>query len=1351
MSSLSVASGQTVITSTNINGTDVINVAAGGAINVSTANLDLVWNLDATGGGVTISNAGTITQTGTGATARPAIGSFGSTPLGILTINNTGTISSTQGPALGFGSVPSGGTEVVTNSGTISGGNGVAMQFGAGDDTLNLQSGSSITGRVIGGAGLNTLNLSGAGGGSIRGASEFNGPGSTLSFAGFDGWNTVNVQSGVWSLYGGGYYDTLNISAGAVFVSDELNAASNGNPSDGGLGPLHTTLTVNNSGTLRLLNPTAVQIYYNAANPLDTTSPTASLYLTGGGKMETGGFFSISANESVTSAGGFTVLNGTSLVLGAVNGAVTVNSGAILQIGYGGASILNNFDGSTYVDPGNIGVVNGAIVDNGTLTISRLDNYTISSALTGTGSLLKNGPGILTFGSSTNFAGSTTLYGGEIDNNGQLTSATQAIHAASTSAGPLVVNNTGTISGALGVNLTGLSSPTTETVTNSGSISGVASGFAVVMGSGTDTFNAVTGSSTVGRVVAGSGAGTINLSGSGTGTIYGSSEGIGAGGKAAFAGWDGFSTVNVNSGTWTLEGGGYYNTVTIASGATFVIHANQPQNAVTTPNGKPGDAGVGPLAFTPNPIGAVGSTTLTIVNNGVLNLTGDDDFFGYDPVGGGSVAYSGSGQVNYQGTGVQYFNPNLTFAVPGGLTVSSGKVVMLGALTGNVAIGAGGTLQIGGGGTLASKGSNYVDTGLTGSVNGAIVDNGVLSIARADNYIFLNPLTGTGVLQEKGPGSVTLPVTTNFIGKVLADAGTLNLAGTIATTQASTAAIGSSGGGGAGVTIVNGATVSSLTGAAVDMSGAHYAIALNNIGGGDLMGDLSLAANLRVAVLLNDFNNTLDNTGQIDGAVYMGNGNDTLHSFFGTINGVVTLGTGISTATLGSENNTVALAGGTHIVDGSGGFNTVTYAGAASGVHVSLALQDVAQSTGVGTDTLSNFRGLIGSGFNDVLTASNGSTVTGGGGADIFKAASGSVSATVTDFSHAQGDRVALTGLGFHTFADVLAAAVQSGSDTVINLGSGSLTLTGVTKTALTAQDFVLTNSTSDFAQTGQDALLFRNPTSGDWGYMSANNAGGETWHPIGSSSSDYAPLGRGDFNGDGVLDTAFRQTSTGSWGFLTINPSGGETWHQAGNASLAYDAVATGDILSNGSADIVFRNASSGDWGFMSTNGSSQVWHPIGATSSAYSVVGYGDFNGDGVFDVAFRNGQTGDWGFMSVPSTGGEVWHPVGSASVAYAAVASADFLGTGQTEIVFRNAATGDWGFMQANNSGGETWHPIGPTGPGYAVIGNGDFNGDGVQDVAFRNTTTGDWGFMTVLPTGGETWHGVGSASLAYGTI
>jgi len=496
---------------------------------------------------------------------------------------------------------------------------------------------------------------------------------------------------------------------------------------------------------------------------------------------------------------------------------------------------------------------------------------------------------------------------------------------------------------------------------------------------------------------------------------------------------------------------------------------------------------------------------------------------------------------------------------------------------------------------------------------------------------------------------------------------------------------------------------------------------------------------------------SITNSGTLNGAVVLGNGAVTLDSHAGTINGVVTLGLGSSTVILGAENNIVDLTAGTHVVDGGGGTNTVSYAGAATGVQVSLALQGQAQSTGVGTDNLGNFQVLVGSTHEDVLSGgiSGADTLTGGGGADVFVHAKGSAADTITDFT--AGDRIDLAGFGFKSLADVLAVSAQIGSNTVITIGAGSVTLDNVAMNSLTAGDFILPASTSDFGQTGLDGLLFRNGPSGDWGYMSANLSGGETWHPIGPTSPTYAALIRGDFNGDGVIDTAFRQMLTGEWGFMTINPLGGESWRPVGSASIAYDAVASGDIQHTGSADIVFRNTFTGDWGFMSTNRFSQVWHPIGATSAAYSVVGSGDFNGDGVFDVAFENGATGDWGFMSVSPTGGESWHPVGNASTAYDAVASADFLGTGQTEIAFRNRATGDWGFMQANVSGGETWHPIGASGVNYLVIGNGDFNGDGVQDVAFRNTSTGDWGFMSVNPGGGELWHQVGSASLAYYTI
>ena len=464
-------------------------------------------------------------------------------------------------------------------------------------------------------------------------------------------------------------------------------------------------------------------------------------------------------------------------------------------------------------------------------------------------------------------------------------------------------------------------------------------------------------------------------------------------------------------------------------------------------------------------------------------------------------------------------------------------------------------------------------------------------------------------------------------------------------------------------------------------------------------------------------------------------------------------GDGVHTQLYGAVgDDTVIGSGANEIMDGAGGTNTVSYAAATAGVTVSLALQGQAQNTiGAGTDTLVHFQNLVGSAYADRLTGDGGdNALTGGAGADTFVLGGGG-NDTVTDFSHDQGDRLDLTLLrNFHSLADVLAAASQSGAGTVIALGGGaSVTLLNVAKSSLTASDFVLP-TLSDVNGDGATDILFRDGATGDWGFMSANPTGGETWHAIGPSSTGYAAIGKGDFNGDGSLDVAFRNTSTGDWGFLTPSPSGGgETWHAIGPTSLGYAAVAAQDFGGDGTVDIAFRNTATGDWGYMSANASGgETWHAVGPSSTAYAVIGAGDFNGDGLQDLAFRNTSTGDWGFLTPNRSGGETWHAVGPTSLAYDAIAALDFNNDGTTDIAFRDASTGDWGYMSANPSGGETWRAIGPSSADYAVIASGDFNGDGLADVAFRQVSTGNWGFLTVNPSGGQTWHAVGATSTDY---
>ena len=96
---------------------------------------------------------------------------------------------------------------------------------------------------------------------------------------------------------------------------------------------------------------------------------------------------------------------------------------------------------------------------------------------------------------------------------------------------------------------------------------------------------------------------------------------------------------------------------------------------------------------------------------------------------------------------------------------------------------------------------------------------------------------------------------------------------------------------------------------------------------------------------------------------------------------------------------------------------------------------------------------------NDIITGGTGNdTMTGKGANDTFVFAPSFGKDTITDFSAgtAVGDVMRLSlGTSFDTYAEVMAAAVQVGSNTVINITANDpITLTGITKTTLVANDF---------------------------------------------------------------------------------------------------------------------------------------------------------------------------------------------------------------------------------------------------------------------------------------------------------
>ncbi|MDB5693153.1 MAG: serralysin-like metalloprotease protein [Alphaproteobacteria bacterium] len=87
----------------------------------------------------------------------------------------------------------------------------------------------------------------------------------------------------------------------------------------------------------------------------------------------------------------------------------------------------------------------------------------------------------------------------------------------------------------------------------------------------------------------------------------------------------------------------------------------------------------------------------------------------------------------------------------------------------------------------------------------------------------------------------------------------------------------------------------------------------------------------------------------------------------------------------GNDNSIEGGLGNDTLVGGLGN-DTASYAGAAAGVTVSLALQGAAQNTvNAGSDTLSGFENLAGSGFNDSLAGdANANILSGGAGDDTL-------------------------------------------------------------------------------------------------------------------------------------------------------------------------------------------------------------------------------------------------------------------------------------------------------------------------------------------------------------------------------
>jgi fibronectin-binding autotransporter adhesin len=398
------------------NGNGTINLNSGGSLQIGV------------GGGSGILNVSTLTNNGTlifnrsdASTYSGIISGTGSvTKQGGGTLTLSGNNSYTGGTTIRSGSV------AVAVGGVISHGNAnlIIGQSSGDSGALNVNGGSvtnfvGTLGENAGGVGTATVSsgtwatsttLSVGGGGT--GTLDVNGGSVTSSIstigevAGSVG--TATVSSGTWAtsttlFVGGGGTGTLDVNGGSV----TSNLVSIGNLA-GGVGTAtvssgtwanSSALVVGRSGT-GTLNVTGGYVG-NASGILGFFAGSTGTATVSSGTWAIGGNLVVgsSGTGTLTMSGGLVSVAGTLSKGG--NGTINLNSGGTLQIGTGGTT----------------GVLLGgtaSLVNDGSLIFNRSDASTYSGVLSGSGTVTKQGAGLLTFGGVNSHSGLTTISAGTV-------------------------------------------------------------------------------------------------------------------------------------------------------------------------------------------------------------------------------------------------------------------------------------------------------------------------------------------------------------------------------------------------------------------------------------------------------------------------------------------------------------------------------------------------------------------------------------------------------------------------------------------------------------------------------------------------------------------------------------------------------------------------------------------------------------------------------------------------------------------------------------------------------------------------------------------------------------------------
>ncbi|MCU1717247.1 autotransporter-associated beta strand repeat-containing protein [Pseudomonas sp. 5P_3.1_Bac2] len=489
-----------------------------------------------------------------------------------------------------------------------------------------------------------------------------------------------------------------------------------------------------------------------------TKAGTGTLTLNGGN-----GFYGI------YNINGGRLISNTNVTLGEPN-AINVAAGATLQLIAGAATDQLNGAGNVQLDAGEF----------------RVDEGTFSGALSGNGTLYKNGSGTLLLSGNSNLTGATTVAGGTLRVNGNLGSASVSVENGATLAG------SGAVGGAV-------------TVANGGHL-GLAGGSVLTLGNlglnstanldvalGTATPGAAGLANVIGNLTLDGKLNITNTGGFGIGVyrlfdyggllidnglqLNGLPIGIPAnelklqssvanqinlvvGGSADIRFWDGSQltgngTVEGGSGTWNSTNSNWTTSNAILNGAwnnTFAVF----QGAAGTVS-VDGNQSVNGLQFS-------NDYTLTGGSAGELQLVNGIGGYTAVRVDSGKIAsldvnLSGAGMLNKLDSGTLVLNNANTYS--GGTQLNAGTLVL-----GNA-----GAL---GSGSLTTFAGATLDSNTALSLSNTLNLNGALTLGGSHDLVLNGLVLGNGALVKNGSATLTLNQGNNYAGTTL-NAGTLLL------------------------------------------------------------------------------------------------------------------------------------------------------------------------------------------------------------------------------------------------------------------------------------------------------------------------------------------------------------------------------------------------------------------------------------------------------------------------------------------------------------------------------------------------------------------------------------------------